>query len=189
MQSLFNKSIFLNTLVFPVLFFMGLSAFGQQKTDCDKLLDKEPYFVRHKSGEKDIALLRDIEILKHCGNFDAVDSALLKGPILGVLMLQEVRAGKPATYRTIVNFFNNYRSSKEYKDFSYGLTLYRKIGKKKVSPDDWESDKELFVRMGFTVADLEDFKLFILDPERASLTYMQAYIRYMSEIEGMRTDK
>ncbi|MNQ99814.1 hypothetical protein D3C85_1155640 [compost metagenome] len=54
---------------------------------------------------------------------------------------------------------------------------------------DWEMDKELFVRMGFTVSDLEDFKNFIAQPERSELTYMQAFSQYMSEIEAMRVDK
>ncbi|WP_073232658.1 hypothetical protein [Pedobacter caeni] len=176
-------------LVFVVLIFTGFSGVAQGLTDCEKILDQEPYFVRHKSGAQDQALKRDIEILKRCGNFDPVDSAFLKGPMLGTLMLQEVRAGKPATYRTIINFFSNFRKTAEYKDFSYGLSMYRKLGGKKVSLTDWETDKELFVRMGFTVNDLEDFKIFITQKEHSSLTYMQAFSQYMSEIEAMRVDK
>lgn len=177
------------TGIFLALVFMSFSGFAQEVTDCEKILDQEPYFVKHKSGEQDLALKRDIEILKRCGNFDPVDSAFLKGPMLGVLMLQEVRAGKPATYRTIVNFFSNFRKTAEYKDFSYGLSMYRKLGGKKVNLKDWEQDKELFVRMGFTVNDLEDFKTFIGRPEHSSLSYLQAFSQYMSEIEAMRVDK
>lgn len=176
-------------LIFSVLMLTGIFCFGQEELDCEKILDREPYFVRHKSGEKDLALKRDIEILKRCGNFDPVDSAFLKGAMLGTLMLQEVRAGKPATYRTIVNFFRDFRKTPEYKDFSYGLSMYRKLGGKKVNLKDWETDKELFVRMGFTVNDLEDFKNFIAQPEHSELTYMQAFSQYMSEIEAMRVDK
>jgi hypothetical protein len=60
---------------------------------------------------------------------------------------------------------------------------------KKVNLDNWESDKELFVRMGFTAGDLEDFKGFLgsLGPE--NLTYKAALTRYMTEIEAMRVDK
>ncbi|WP_316822476.1 hypothetical protein [Pedobacter gandavensis] len=172
-----------------LLTFIGLPIFAQEKLDCEKILDQEPYFVRHKSGEKSEALLRDIEILKHCGDFNPVDSAFLKGNMLGMLLLQEVRAGKPATYRTLVDFFQNFRKTAEYKDFSYGLALYRKIGEKKVSLQDWPSDQELFVRMGFTVNDLEDFKEFVFRPAHVELNYLQVFSKYMKEIEEMRVDK
>lgn len=167
----------------------SISVHAQEIIDCEKALDQEPYFVRHKSAEKDLALQRDIEILKRCGNFNPVDSAFLKGNMLGMLMLQEVRAGKPATYRTIVDFFRNFRKTAEYKDFSYGLALYRKIGEKKVNLQDWPADQELFVRMGFTTNDLEDFKIFISRPEHTELSYLQVFSKYMNEIEGMRVDK
>lgn len=177
--------------IFPVLFllFIGFSGFSQDTINCAAMLDRQPYFVKHKSDDKDLALKRDIEILKHCGNFDSIDSAFLKGSMLGTIMLQEVRAGKPATYRTIVDFFENFRKTAEYKDFAYGLSLYRKIGQKKVRLEDWKTDQELFVRMGFTVNDLEDFKLFLEDPAQQGATYLQAFSKYMAELEAMRVDK
>ncbi|WP_316793798.1 hypothetical protein [Pedobacter frigoris] len=162
---------------------------AQQKFDCDKVLDTEPYFVKNKSGEKDHSLIRDIEILKRCGNFNSTDSAFLKGPILGVLMLEQVNAGKPATYRTIVDFFAEFRKTNKYKDFEYGLSLYKKIGQKRIDLKNWDADQELFVRMGFTVNDLNDFKAFMSQPEQAGLTYMAALTKYMTEIDAMSADK
>ncbi|WP_316745726.1 hypothetical protein [Pedobacter gandavensis] len=184
-----NRFLYKYVLLLSVFILNGFSAIAQEAIDCEKTLDQEPYFVRHKSGAKDQALQRDIEILKRCGNFNPVDSAFLKGNMLGMLMLQEVRAGKPATYRTLVEFFQNFRKTAEYKDFSYGLALYRKIGDKKVNLADWPADQELFVRMGFTVNDLEDFKDFISRPEHAEMSYLQVFSKYMNEIEGMRVDK
>lgn len=184
-----NRFVYTYLLLLPLFALIGVPVFAQEVLDCEKTLDQEPYFVRHKSGAKDQALLRDIEILKRCGNFSPVDSAFLKGNMLGMLMLQEVRAGKPATYRTLVNFFENFRKTAEYKDFSYGLALYRKIGTKKVNLEDWAVDQELFVRMGFTINDLEDFKAFIFRPEHADLSYLKVFSKYMNEIEGMRVDK
>lgn len=168
---------------------LGTEVYAQDRIDCAGMLDQEPYFVRHKSGEKDLALKKDIEILKRCGNFNSVDSTLLKGPILGVLMLEQVNAGKPATYRTIIEFFKEFRDTPKYKDFAYGLELYKKIGQKKVSLDTWEKDQELFVRMGFTVNDLEDFKDFMQKPEHVGQTYLLVFSKYMSELEAMRVDK
>lgn len=179
----------LELLFLGLLFFNGTSIFAQQKLDCEQVLDTEPYFVKHKSGEKDQALIRDIEILKRCGNFNSTDSAFLKGPILGVLMLEQVNAGKPATYRTIVDFFTEFRKTIKYKDFEYGLSLYKKIGQKRIDLKTWETDQELFVRMGFTVNDLNDFRNFMSKPEHAGLTYMAALTKYMTEIEALGGDK
>lgn len=176
-------------LTFFVLLGCCFNLMAQEKTDCDKVLDTEPYFVKNKSDEKDKALIRDIEILKRCGKFNSIDSAFLKGSLLGGLMLEEVNKGKPATYRTIINFFSEFRKTDRYKDFAYGLSLYQKIGKKTISEATWEVDKELFVRMGFTENDLEDFKAFMLKSENLKLSYLVVLTKYMTEIESMRVDK
>lgn len=162
---------------------------GQAVTDCEKQLDKEPYFVRHKGQDKDSLLQKDIRILKHCGNFESIDSVFLNGPMLGALMLDQVRTGKPATYRTLIAYFTAFKQTIAYKDFVKGLTLYKQIEAKKVNLENWEADKELFVRMGFTVADLEDFKAFLAGVAAENLSYKAAFTRYMSEIEAMRVDK
>lgn len=177
------------TIACAFLISFSSPAQAQQKPDCEKLLDQEPYFVKHKTDEKDPGLKRDIEILKNCGNFSGTDSVFLKGPILGVLMLEQVNAGKPATYRTIISFFKEFRNTAKYKDFSYGLSLSREIGQKKIDPQTWEKDKELFVRMGFTVNDLEDFKTYMSKPENSSLTYMDVLKKYMAGLEALRVDK
>lgn len=162
---------------------------AQDVTDCEKLLDKEPYFVRHKGSDKDSLLKKDIRILKHCGNFEDIDSVFLKGPMLGALMLDQVRIGKPATYRTLIEYFAAFKKTLAYKDFIKGLVLYKEMAVKKVNLDNWESDKELFVRMGFTAGDLEDFKGFLGSLVSENLTYKAALTRYMTEIEAMRVDK
>lgn len=162
---------------------------AQDVADCEKLLDKEPYFVRHKGSDKDSLLQKDIRILKHCGNFENIDSVFLKGPMLGALMLDQVRIGKPATYRTLIDYFAAFKKTLAYKDFIKGLVLYKEMAAKKVNLDNWESDKELFVRMGFTTGDLEDFKGFLAGLVSENLTYKSALTRYMTEIEAMRVDK
>jgi len=179
---------FLLTSLF--LLSLSTSSFAQQdKIDCAKILDTEPYFVKHKTAEQDVMLKRDIQILKHCGNFDSVDSLFFKGPILGALMLDQSRLGKPATYRTLIEMLTVFRETESYKEFAKGMSLYRTLKGKKVNLNEWDTDKELFVRMGFTVNDLEDFKAFLTDPEHAKLTYQEALTKYMSEIEAMRIDK
>ncbi|MCD0488661.1 hypothetical protein LPB86_10485 [Pedobacter sp. MC2016-14] len=175
----FRILLFVWSLVF------SLAAFGQQKIDCASLLDQEPYFVTHKPKPHDSLFMRDIRILKQCGNFEGVDTVLLKGTILGTLMLDQVRGGKPATYRTLIEYINNYKKTAAYRDFIEGLMLYKRLENKQVDLKDWETDKAFFVKMGFTVNDLDDLKIYISDPLRKGLTYKEIYIGYMNEIEAL----
>jgi len=168
-----------------ILVYIGFQCQAQQGFDCDQILDQQPYFVKNKSGEDDNMLKRDIQILRHCGNFDSIDSAFFKGPVLGALMLDQVRLGKPATYRTLIDMLSDFRKTNAYKEFAEGMLIYRKLKGKKVNLADWETDKELFVRLGFTVNDLEDFKMFLQAPENITLTYMAALSKYMTEIEAL----
>jgi len=176
-------------LVASLFVLVCTGANAQEVIDCKKVLDTEPYFVKHKTSEKDSLLKRDIAILKHCGNFESIDSVFFKGSMLGVLMLDQVRIGKPATYRTLIEYFNDYKKTIAYKDFVKGLLLYRELAVKKINMANWDTDKELFVRMGFTAVDLDDFKSFLTNLAGQDLTYRAALTKYMSEIEAMRIDK
>ncbi len=181
--------MFFKYLITSIFIFSGLSAHAQSTINCEEVLDTEPFFVQHKSSGQDDRLKKDMEILRHCGNFEAIDTVFFKGPMLGALMLDQVRTGKPATYRTLIDYFQAYKKTPAYAEFVKGLTLYQELAEKKIDLKNWEVDKELFVRMGFTVGDLEDFKLFLSGQTVENLTYKAALTRYMSEIEAMRVDK
>ncbi len=176
-------------LIILLFIFLCSSVYAQQEIDCQNVLDKEPYFVKHKTAETDSLLIRDIAILKHCGDFKGIDTVFLKGQMLGSLMLDQVRIGKPATYRTLIDYFAEFKKTISYKDFVKGLVLYQELASKKINLDNWETDKELFVRMGFTVGDLNDLKNYLTDLVAEELTYKAALTRYLSEIEAMRVDK
>jgi len=173
---------------FPALLLLFLVcmtsvSFGQTESDCSAILDQEPYFVRHQFLPSDSLFMKDVRILKHCGNFDAVESELLKSSVLTGLMREQISAGKPATYRTIIDYINLFKKTQEYQEFRDGVLLYRQLENKKVNLKDWESDQKLFVRMGFTQNDLDDFKEYISVPPVNGLTYKEAYLRYIKELE------
>lgn len=167
----------------------GFAVFGQQSVDCAKVLDKEPYFVKHKTQEKDSLLLRDIGILKECGQLAPEDSVFLKGSMLGALMLDQVRLGKPATYRTLIDYFTAFKKTIAYKDFLVGLKMYQALSDKKVNLANWKEDQELFVRIGFTTNDLDDFRQFLSTQADIDLTYRAALTAYMRSMEALRVDK
>lgn len=170
-----------------VLAGISFSLSAQLNEDCSKVLDTEPYFVKHKVLPTDSLLLHDIEILKHCGNFDDIETELLKGPVLGALLKNEVNEGKPATYRTVINFVDNFKKTGQYQEFKAGILLYRSLEHKKVSLKDWDADQLLFVRMGFAAGDLDDFKAYITLPAHQQMTYKEAYLAYMKEMEALGT--
>ena len=69
-------------------------SFAQTGFDCNKVIDQEPYFVHHEFLPSDSLFIRDVSILKHCGNFDTVESELLKSSVLTAVMREQVNAGK-----------------------------------------------------------------------------------------------
>jgi hypothetical protein len=166
-----------------LLFCIPMVSLGQTNSDCSKVIDQEPYFVHHKVVLSDSLFQRDVRILKHCGNFDSVESELLKSSVLTALMNEQVNAGKPATYRTIIDFINTFKKTQEYEEFRDGVVLYRTLENKKVNLKDWESDQKLFIRMGFTQNDLDDFKEYIAIAPANGLTYKEAYLSYIKALE------
>lgn len=183
-----QKNIFCAGLMLILISVISVSS-AQTPIDCNKILDQQPNFVNHHLLPTDSLLLNDIQILKHCGDFDSVDSELLKGSVLSAMMRDEVSSGKPATYRTIVDFVINFRKTREYQEFRDGVIMYRNLENKKVNLKEWDTDQQLFVRMGFTVNDLDDFKEYISSPSNSSLTYKEAYMKYMNELEGLKKSK
>lgn len=186
-RTIYNRANILKSALILVFIMMSTALFAQEITDCGALLDTEPYFVKHAVLPTDSMLLHDIQILKHCGNFDQVDSELLKGSVLNALMKNEVSEGKPATYRTIITFVSNFRKTKEYQEFKAGVLLYKELENKKVNPANWGRDRALFIKLGFTVSDLDDFKEYISTADHKDMTYKQAYLQYIKEIEALGT--
>lgn len=159
--------------------------FAQSEVSCATDLVKEPYFVKNKVSQNDSLYLNDLAILKKCGNFSDTDSLLFKGSIFLAIMDKELEDTSNVTYERVINAINQFKKTNTYKEFLESVTLYKSLESKTVNPKNWETDKILFVRLGFTEADLEDFKIFIADEKHQKLTYKQAYILYMKEIDAL----
>lgn len=159
--------------------------YAQQSVDCDKVLAKEPYFVKNEVSQNDSLYLKDLAILKTCGKFSETDSLLFKGSIFLAVMDKQLADTSNVTYASVIKAINLFKQTNTYKEFLEGVTLYKSLESKKVNTATWETDKALFVRLGFTVADLEDFKEFISNEKHQNLTYKQAYILYMKEIDAL----
>lgn len=165
------------------------AGFGQNKAvrDYSSYLDAAPAFLKGDSVTADSLFKQDIMILEQLWHFDSIDAELLKKPVLSVLLRDQVATGKPASYRTIINSITDFKRTEAYQDFITGIILYRKLEAMPVNLNHWETDKMLFARMGFTESDLDDFKEFIQQSAPAKLTYKQAYMGYMKELDALDT--
>lgn len=178
---MWNKVLFLGMFIC----LNSMFCYAQQFIDCEKVLAKEPYFVKNEVSQNDSLYLKDLSILKNCGKFSDTDSLLFKGAIFLAIMDKQLAETSNVTYLSVINALNLFKQTNTYKEFLDGVTLYKSLESKKVNPATWETDKALFVRLGFTVADLEDFKEFISNEKHQNLTYKQAYILYMKEIDAL----
>lgn len=152
----------------------------------DSFLNKQPYFATNKTLATDSLFLQDLKVIKHFVQLDSIDVELLKPNILAALMLEQVNAGKASTFQVLINYFREFKSTIAYKDFRKGVLLYRNMEGQKVNLSNWEVDKELFVKLGFTEADLEDFKEYILNRAPKDISYKEAYTGYMKEIAALK---
>ncbi|AMQ01485.1 hypothetical protein AY601_4652 [Pedobacter cryoconitis] len=183
------KKYIFYTLLVSLLFGVNLVSFAQNGIDCAQVLDQEPYFSKHQTLQNDALFLRDLEILKHCGNYGSVDSLLLKGSVLSAFLRTAMDEGQPATYRTMIGFMDKFKGTQDYLQFVESLKLYKSLENRKVNLEEWDLAQPFFVKMGFTQNDIDDFKQFIAEPAHHELTYIAAYYLYMKELNEVTGSK
>src|SRR3954470_12804530 len=89
-RSLSNDKYNSMTKLLSLFFFLSTTLYSQtDSNDCDKNLDKLPYFVTHSITNSNDSLLNDFKILRECGQLDSLDNALLSGPMLGSIMIAQ----------------------------------------------------------------------------------------------------
>ncbi len=163
---------------------LSLSAFAQNYTINDGL-NITPHFLKVKLKATDSLFKEDLKILKQHIQFDDIDTAILKPNLLYFLMAEK-STDTLANYQTLINTVTKFKNDIGYKELRKGIILYRELASLTVNPQNWQQDQQLFRRLGFTEADLEDFLLFISKLENKELNYRAAYLAYMKEIESLQ---
>lgn len=163
------------TLAILISFF-SFNSFAQD-FDCDKLLDEPLKSIKQRSSVSDSIFLKDIEILKHCGHLEDKDSLLLKGPIIGTLLLKTVNTNQPVTYRVILQELLKVKDSEEYRS----MLLLDELGSQKVDLNLWEDKKNTLKMLGLSDTELIDFKNYIKKNQLTNLTFKQAYSFYYNQ--------
>lgn len=163
------------TLIIFICFF-SVNSFAQD-FDCNKLLDEPLKSITQHSSVSDSIFFKDIEILKHCGHFENKDSLLLKGPMIGTLLINAINANQTVTYRAILQELLKVKDSEEYRS----MLLLEELGSQKVDLNLWEEKKNTLKMLDLSDTELIDFKKFIIKNQLTNLTFKQAYSYYYNQ--------
>lgn len=108
----------MSTKITFAILFISLISYGQQiRSDCKETLRQTPYFSRHRVTSPSDSLQMDLDILKHCGNLDSIDSKLLTGPILASIMIRLTTNDKEISYEAILNSISEFKKTEDYAKF------------------------------------------------------------------------
>jgi thioredoxin-related protein len=173
-----TKARYGRTLLITLLsVIISLTSCGQSKLDCDKSLDKVPYFARHGvNSEHTDSIETDFKVLKECGQLDSTDCGLLTGPMLGSILVEQAVKGKEVTYRSVLKSTSEFKQTDHYKNFRDAKLLESKV----VNLSNWESDRQLLMKAGMTESETENLKEFVKMHSGEKMTFKQAYIGYMA---------
>lgn len=152
-------------------------------------LDKVPHFIKNGAYTPDSLFVKDLAMLKTHIGFDSLDTKILKKSVLTELLYQDISVRAPYTYTKLIAAIQTFKKSIGYIELRKGLDIYERLKNLPVNPVNWSNDKKLFERLGFTEADLEDFIIFISKPANNKLTYKEAYVAYIKEIDSLSVGK
>jgi len=169
----------MRTKIISAILLISLVSCGQPgKFDCKKTLDGIPYFLRHSITESSDSLQIDFEILKDCGELDSIDSELLTGPMLGSIMIQQATNDKVITYNTILKSIKAFKKTDNYSKFRDAIIASKTLENKIITVDEFEKDKDLLVKAGMPISELDAFKDFIQSHYSQKMTYKEAFTKY-----------
>ncbi len=127
--------------------------------------------------EEQLAL--DFEIISKCSGLDEYDiEALSHKPILGSVLLEMAKSGDfdIPNYENMCAFIKNFVQGKEYQQLRLVTILNSRVQNKQITLEDWEQDRQLFIVMGLTREELDQYYQFISKPEYQYLTYQKAFL-------------
>lgn len=182
-----NSHSFMKTSIISLLFIIITSTLSCQSKliDCDKILDKVPYFVTHTVNAENDSILKDIKIFEECGQLDSIDFELLGGPMIGTIMVSQATEGKKITYRSILKVINEFKQTDDYKNLRDSKIIENKI----INLSNWENDSQVFVNFGMSKSEIADFKKFVIMNSNKKMTFKQAFTNYTGSKQKNTTSK
>ncbi len=158
---------------------------SQGKYDCEETLNQKPYCATFHNKWDEDSIQRDYEIFSECGQLDSVDAEIFKGPMLGVILMDEMSQidnYDEISFQTCLDLIKKYKSKhKTDYDWLYNGTEARmQIEKLPVKLATFESVKPNLMAAGMKENEVVEFKLF-LEKKNKSWDYkeaMKAFFEY-----------
>ena len=174
----------------PVLLTIVLVSCSEGKYDCEETLSQKPYCATFHTKWDEDSIQRDYEIFSECGQLDSVDAEIFKGPMLGVILMDEMRQidnYDAITFQTCLDLIKKYKTKhKTDYDWLYNGTEARmQIEKLPVKLATFESVKPNLMAAGMKENEVADFKLF-LEKKNKSWTYKEA-VKAFFEYQQIKT--
>lgn len=158
------------------------SLFGQSNKDCKQLLKKE---ISLKDLQENIdQFVVDFQTLIFC-EFDSIDYQIFMGPqgnmplvaqsVLAFGMKPEKKEEK-FTINDLKETLEKFKQQPEYFQVRKVVEAKNEITKREATIENWNTDKELLVKMGFTESHLDDIKAIVKGND--STLYSDIFIIY-----------
>jgi len=161
--------------VLPISF---VSCSQNSKFDCEETLKEKPYSTTFHDEWNQDSINRDVEILSECGNLDSVDCEIFQGPMLSVILIDEMRQVDnydEITFQTCLDLIKIYKT-KHKTDYVWlysGTAARMKIEKLQVKLEEFETMRSQLAATGMKKEDLDAFKIF-LEKHNINWTYKEA---------------
>lgn len=168
------------------ILFSGIFQFASAQQSESELLSTRPHFLDSADYLSDSLFREDMKIIGKYIELDSVDRQMFRPSVLLMLIRNNSNASQILDYNALIGIIKDFRKGIGYTEMRKAIMLYSNLADRRVNPKNWDLDQQLFVRLGFTQADIEDFKLFISMKKNRKKTYRQAYIDYMKEIDSLK---
>ena len=176
-----RKSMKVQIIIFGLILSWA-SLFGQTNKDCKQILKKE---ISLNALQENIdQFVVDFQTLIFC-EFDSIDYQIFMGP-QGIipLMAQSVLAfgmnpekkEEKFTFNDLKKTLEEFKQQPEYYQVRKVVEAKNEIVQKIAKTSDWNTDKELFMKMGFTKSHLDD--IYAIIKENESTSYSDIFLIY-----------
>lgn len=168
---------------------ISLIAHGQEKTDCENVNNRTPYFLQFEADKIDSLIQLDLQVIEKCIDLDEIDKMFLSPPALGTLLLQLTKENSDLKYAQVIEYISDLKSTEEYKKGKEGLVFSLKYGDKIVNKVDSVQIRKNYRNMGLTDSDLNELMEIIYSDQNSNLTYKEAFATFIQSKEPKQKTK
>jgi hypothetical protein len=158
----------LQLLIIGLAFFCS-SLLGQNNKDCKRILKKEFSFSDFQENMDEFVL--DFKTLIYC-EFDSIDYQIFMGPqgVMPMVFQSVIELGmkpekkdKKFTFKDLKEQLMEFKKLEVYSQIRMVVEAKNEIIKRSASIKNWNTDKELLIKMGFDESHLNDIHTIVIE--------------------------